>query len=108
MLEPSTQSFSIVGIQYFNMKQVVLNSTFYTNIMDKRMQRIFWKFCYATCLIAFIIWLINAIDNYQSIPTSSKVSYEYGDREASINYVEKILRILTPIPPLTSLLHKIM
>ena len=41
--------------------------------------RIIVQFFHAICLTAFIVWLIQAIDNYQSLATSSKVSFKYGD-----------------------------
>ena len=34
---------------------------------------------YAICLIAFLVWLIQAIKKYQSMSTSSKISFKYGD-----------------------------
>ena len=36
-------------------------------------------FCYITCLSLFIAWLINAVENYVSMPTTSKFSLKYGD-----------------------------
>ena len=39
----------------------------------------FWQICYAIFLVIFIIWLCNAVNTYQSLPTSSKVTYKYGD-----------------------------
>ena len=37
------------------------------------------KFCYGFFLILFLVWLYQAVNNYQSWATSSKVSYKYGD-----------------------------
>ena len=31
------------------------------------------------CLLAFLVWLIHAISNYQSLATSSKISFKHGD-----------------------------
>ena len=36
-------------------------------------------FCYITCLSLFVAWLINAVENYVSMPTTSKFSLKYGD-----------------------------
>ena len=45
----------------------------------RKTHRIIVQFFNAICLSAFIVWLIQAIDNYQSLATSSKVSFKYGD-----------------------------
>ena len=36
-------------------------------------------FGYIICFAAFMIWLINAIEKFRALPTSSKVSFKYGD-----------------------------
>ena len=51
-----------------------------SGVMDNRkIYKIIVTFFYAICFIAFFIWLIQAIDNYQSLATSSKVSFKHGD-----------------------------
>ena len=51
-----------------------------SGVMDHRkIYKIIVTFFYAICFIAFFIWLIQAIDNYQSLATSSKVSFKHGD-----------------------------
>ena len=36
-------------------------------------------FCYVTCLSLFVAWLINAVENYVSMPTTTKYTLKYGD-----------------------------
>ena len=57
-----------------------LFSNIRSGVMDHRkIYKIIVTFFYAICFIAFFIWLIQAIDNYQSLATSSKVSFKHGD-----------------------------
>ena len=46
---------------------------------NKNSHKLFMKFGYIMCIAAFIIWLINAIEKFKALPTSSKVSFKYGD-----------------------------
>ena len=40
---------------------------------------LFMYFGYIICFATFMIWLINAIEKFRALPTSSKVSFKYGD-----------------------------
>ena len=44
-----------------------------------RATEIFRKLCLMVFLGSFLFWLYGAISNYQSLPTTSKVFYKYGD-----------------------------
>ena len=38
-----------------------------------------WQFFYFLFSLTFVVWLISAMDSYQSMSTSSKISFRYGD-----------------------------
>ena len=46
---------------------------------NQKNHKLFINFGYIICFAAFIIWLINAIEKFRALPTSSKVSFNYGD-----------------------------
>ena len=46
---------------------------------NQKNHKLFINFGYIICFAAFIIWLINAIEKFRALPTSSKVSFKYGD-----------------------------
>ena len=59
--------------------QVISHTNTIKMVNKENMIKLFRLICYLTCLGLFLIWLMNAVQNYMKMPKTTNMALRYGD-----------------------------